>query len=99
MRSKCLSQKNSHVKMTYGKCSGQRILSPRDFKHNCGRQAYGQTLLGSLGFHFKASFLSVFINDVDIGLECIPNNFADKTRLRGASDLFEIGEALQSDLD
>lgn len=66
---------------------------------NCGRQAYGQTLLGSLGFHFKASFLSVFINDVDIGLECIPNNFADKTRLRGASDLFEIGEALQSDLD
>lgn len=41
---------------------------------NCGRQAYGQPLLGSLGFHFKASFLSVFINDVDIGPECIPNN-------------------------
>lgn len=101
MRSKCLSQKKSHMKMTYGKCSGQRIPSPRDFKHNLTVEdrPMNRHYWGSLRLHFKASSLSVFINDVDIGLESIPSNFADKTRLGGATDPFESGEALQSDLD
>lgn len=54
---------------------------------------------GSLVLHFKASSLSVFISDADIGLGSIPSNSADKTRLGRAADPFESGEALQSNLD
>ncbi|GAB0183508.1 mitochondrial enolase superfamily member 1 [Grus japonensis] len=42
---------------------------------------------------------SVFINDSDVGLEGVVSKFADDSKLGGAVDSVEGGEALQRDLD
>ncbi|KAJ7410299.1 hypothetical protein BTVI_53883 [Pitangus sulphuratus] len=42
---------------------------------------------------------SIFINDLDAGLQGILSKFADNTKLRGAADSLEGREALQRDLE
>ncbi|GAB0204298.1 mitochondrial enolase superfamily member 1 [Grus japonensis] len=42
---------------------------------------------------------NVFINDLDVGLEGVGNKFVGDTKLEGAVDSIEGGEALQRDLD
>ncbi|GAB0210092.1 mitochondrial enolase superfamily member 1 [Grus japonensis] len=42
---------------------------------------------------------NVFINDLDVGLEGVVNKFADDTKLGGAVDSVEGGEALQDRLE
>ena len=42
---------------------------------------------------------SVFINDLDAGLEGTLSQFADDVKLTGAVDSFEVREALQRDAD
>ncbi|GAB0205052.1 mitochondrial enolase superfamily member 1 [Grus japonensis] len=42
---------------------------------------------------------NVFINNLDVGLEGVVSKFVDDTKLGGAGDFIEGGEALQRDLD
>jgi len=41
--------------------------------------------------------INIFLNDLDVGIECTLNKFSDNNKLSGSIDLLEDREALQKD--
>ncbi|GAB0181138.1 cAMP-dependent protein kinase inhibitor alpha [Grus japonensis] len=51
------------------------------------------------GHKIKQAEFSIFINDMECGIECTCSNFADHTKLSDAVDLLEGRDTIQRDLE
>lgn len=53
----------------------------------------------SQGFILGSVLFNIFVNDLNVGLECMLSKLADDTGFRGTVDFIKGREALQGDLD